>query len=114
MFLKLLDEEDTVYLRNQLANKKFVDGKKTQAGIPCLLSLDIKPRSDGLYITAFYRSMRISKSGYADFKGLVELGKFISYRSELRLKRITIMGSSVHLGSQNGEMVNTKKLLGMI
>ena len=31
MFLKLLDEEDTVYLRNQLANKKFVDGKKTQA-----------------------------------------------------------------------------------
>jgi len=31
MFLKLLDEEDTIYLRNQLANKKFVDGKKTQA-----------------------------------------------------------------------------------
>ena len=31
MFLKLLDKEDTIYLRNQLANKKFVDGKKTQA-----------------------------------------------------------------------------------
>ena len=31
MFLKLLDKEDTVYLRNQLANKKFVDGKKTQS-----------------------------------------------------------------------------------
>ena len=31
MFLKLLDEEDTTFLRNQLANKKFVDGKKTQA-----------------------------------------------------------------------------------
>jgi PKHD-type hydroxylase len=31
MFLKLLDEEDIAYLRNQLTNKKFVDGKKTQA-----------------------------------------------------------------------------------
>ena len=31
MFLKLLDEEDTTYLRNQLTNKKFVDGKKTQS-----------------------------------------------------------------------------------
>ena len=30
MFLKLLDEEDTTYLRNQLTNKKFVDGTKTQ------------------------------------------------------------------------------------
>ena len=30
MFLKLLDEEDTTYLRNQLTNKKFSDGIKTQ------------------------------------------------------------------------------------
>ena len=31
MFLKLLDEEDTIYLRHQLTNKKFADGKKTQS-----------------------------------------------------------------------------------
>ena len=31
MFLKLLDKKDTIYLRNQLTNKKFADGKKTQA-----------------------------------------------------------------------------------
>ena len=30
MFLKLLDEEDTTYLRTQLTNKKFSDGTKTQ------------------------------------------------------------------------------------
>ena len=30
MFLKLLDEEDIIYLRNQFTNKKFSDGTKTQ------------------------------------------------------------------------------------
>ena len=43
------------------------DGRKTMAGMPCLLSIDLKPRKDGLYLTAFFRSMRISKSGYADW-----------------------------------------------
>ena len=94
-----------------------IDGKKTQAGIPCLLSLDIKPREDGLYFTAFYRSMRISKSGYADFMGLRELAEHISHRSGIvdyekrRVNRITIMGSSVHLGNQNDELKNTKMML---
>jgi len=96
-----------------------IDGKKTQAGIPCLLSLDIKPRSDGLHLTAFYRSMRISKSGYADFVGLLEFGNYLCSRipsptNRLQPARITIIGSSVHLGTQNEEMKKTKKLLSMV
>jgi thymidylate synthase len=87
------------------------DGKKTMGGMPCLLSVDLKPRKEGLYLTAFFRSMRISKSGYADWFALCELGKFLCEQADLKLKRITTIGGSVHLGDMNNEKKNVKELL---
>ena len=87
------------------------DGRKTMGGMPCLLSIDCKPRKDGLYLTAFFRSMRISKSGYADFVALCKLGKYLTEQSGIELKRVTTIGGSVHLGSMNSEKSNSKKLL---
>ena len=86
------------------------DGRKTMAGMPCLLSIDLKPRKDGLYLTAFFRSMRISKSGYADWVALCELGKFLCEQADLKLKRVTTIGGSVHLGDMNNEKKNVRKL----
>ena len=81
-------------------------------GIPstALLSVDLKPRKEGLYLTAFFRSMRISKSGYADWVALCELGKFLCEQADLKLKRITTIGGSVHLGDMNNEKKNVREL----
>lgn len=87
------------------------DGRKVMGGMPCLLSIDLKPRPDGLHLTAFFRSMRISKSGYADWDALVKMGKFLCEQSGLKLKRVTTIGGSVHLGTMNNELKNTRKLL---
>ena len=86
------------------------DGRKTMAGMPCLLSIDFKPRKDGLYLTAFFRSMRISKSGYADWVALCQLGKFLCEEADLKLKRVTTIGGSVHLGDMNNEKKNVREL----
>ena len=86
------------------------DGRKTMSGMPCLLSIDLKPRKDGLYLTAFFRSMRISKSGYADWVALCEMGKFLCEQADLKLKRVTTIGGSVHLGDMNNEKKNVRKL----
>ena len=86
------------------------DGRKTMSGMPCLLSVDLKPRKEGLYLTAFFRSMRISKSGYADWVALCELGKFLCEQADLKLKRVTTIGGSVHLGDMNNEKKNVRKL----
>ena len=86
------------------------DGRKTMAGMPCLLSIDLKPRKEGLYLTAFFRSMRISKSGYADWVALCELGKFLCEQADLKLKRVTTIGGSVHLGDMNNEKKNVREL----
>ena len=90
------------------------DGKKTMSGMPCLLNIDLKPRIDGLHLTAFFRSMRISKSGYADFKALCDLGMYLCDTTDLKLGSITVIGGSAHLGSMNNELVNTRKLLEII
>ena len=87
------------------------DGRKTMSGMPCLLSIDLKPRADGLYLTAFFRSMRISKSGYAEWVALCEMGKFLCEQADLKLKRVTTIGGSVHLGDMNNEKKNVKELL---
>tara|TARA_R110001583_G_scaffold16420_2_gene67272 strand:+ start:832 stop:1518 length:687 start_codon:yes stop_codon:yes gene_type:complete len=86
------------------------DGRKTMGGMPCLLSVDLKPREEGLYLTAFFRSMRISKSGYADWVALCELGKFLCGEADLNLKRVTTIGGSVHLGDMNNEKKNVREL----
>jgi len=78
---------------------------------PCLLTIDIKPRNGKLYITAFFRSQRVSKSGYADYTALINFGEFLAEESDMELKEVTIIAGSSHLGSQNNELKNSKKLL---
>jgi len=87
------------------------DGKKTQAGIPCLLSIDLKPRNGELHLTAFFRSQAVSKSGYADYHALVKMGKFLAEESDMKLKTVTNFACSSHLRTQNNELKNSKLLL---
>jgi thymidylate synthase len=87
------------------------DHKKVMGGIPCLTSFDIKPRDGKLYITAFFRSMRLSKSGYADIFAMCELGKFIAAEVGMTLHRITLITASGHIFYSGDEFKNSNKLL---
>ena len=87
------------------------DARKTMAGMPCLLSLDFKPRAGELYMTAFFRSQPVSKSGYADYSALFELGEFLCEQADLKLKVVTNIAASGHVRRQNNERANSLKLL---
>ena len=104
--------EGLQYQQNDVSVKwnKTYWGRMINWDMPCLLSVDLKPRKEGLYLTAFFRSMRISKSGYADWVALCELGKFLCEQADLKLKRVTTIGGSVHLGDMNNEKKNVRKL----
>ena len=78
---------------------------------PCMLAIDIKPRDGKLYLTSIIRSNRVSKSGYADYTALVEMGHFLSEESGLKLGKVTILANSCHLGDMNQETKKTKELL---
>ena len=84
------------------------DAKK-MFGQPCLLSLDFKPRDKELFMSATFRSQRVSKSGYADYTALTNLGKFIAKECGLTLKSICNIAHSLHLG--NGDELKKTKLL---
>jgi thymidylate synthase len=81
---------------------------------PCLMMIDLKPRNGKLYLTSILRSNRVSKSGYADFHSMVELGKFLSIQSNLELGKVSILSCSSHLGTMNEELKKTKKLLSLL
>ena len=81
---------------------------------PCLMMIDLKPRNGKLYLTSILRSNRVSKSGYADFYSMVELGNFLSNQSNLELGKVSILSCSSHLGTMNGELKKTKKLLSLL
>ncbi len=66
---------------------------------PCLLSIDFKPRNKELYMTATFRSQRVSKSGYADYTALIEMGQFIAKECGLTLKKVTNIAHSMHLAT---------------
>jgi thymidylate synthase len=78
---------------------------------PCMVAIDLKPRDGKLYLTSMIRSNRISKSGYADYTALVEMGKFLSEQSGLELGKVTVLANSCHLGDMNQETKKTKQLL---
>lgn len=78
---------------------------------PCMVAIDLKPRDGKLYLTSMIRSNRISKSGYADYTALVEMGKFLSEQSGLELGKVTVLANSCHLGEMNQEIKKTKQLL---
>lgn len=106
-------------LKEHVASKTIVisvydphtDGRKTMSGIPCLLYVDMKPRDGKLNLTATFRSMAISKSGYADYWAIGQLSKFLCEQSGLDFGLVTIIAHSCHLRSQNNELKNTRKLL---
>ena len=106
-------------LREHVASKTIVisiydphtDGRKTMAGMPCLLCIDLKPRDGKLYLTANFRSMAITKSGYADYWAISQLADFLCKQSDLEFGLVTLMAHSCHLRSDHGELDNSKKLL---
>jgi thymidylate synthase len=73
--------------------------------------MDFKPRNGELFMTAFFRSQAVSKSGYADYTALVEMGNFICEQTDLILSRVTNIAGSGHIRNQNDEKKNTIKLL---
>jgi len=81
---------------------------------PCLMMIDLKPRNGKLYLTSVLRSNRVSKSGYADFDSMIQLGKFLSRESNLRLEKVSILACSSHLGTMDGELKKTKELLSIL
>lgn len=78
---------------------------------PCLISIDLKPRGENLTLTAFFRSMAVSKSGYADFTALENLGTFLAEESNRVLNHLIIHATSLHIRTENKEKTKTKKLL---
>ena len=78
---------------------------------PCMVMIDLKPRNGKLYLTSVLRSNRVSKSGYADYTALVEMGHFLSEQSGLELGKVTVLANSCHIGDMNQETKKTKKLL---
>jgi thymidylate synthase len=87
------------------------DAKK-MFGQPCMLAIDFKPRNGDLYVNATFRSQRITKSGYADYTALIKMGEYLAKTANMKLKRVTNIAHSLHLGGkENNELENTKKIL---
>lgn len=78
---------------------------------PCLLGIDLKPRDGKLFLTAFFRSQRISKSGYADYMALCKLAKFLAKESKLKIGTVESIACSFHLHKHDQEMANSLRLL---
>lgn len=78
---------------------------------PCMIAIDLKPRNGKLYLTSIIRSNRVSKSGYADYTALVEMGHFLSEQSGLELGKVSVLACSCHIGDMNQEKKKTIKLL---
>jgi len=78
---------------------------------PCMIAIDLKPRNGKLYLTSIIRSNRVSKSGYADYTALVEMGHFLSEQSGLELGKVSVLACSCHIGDMNEEKKKTIKLL---
>jgi len=80
---------------------------------PCLLSIDFKPRRLDLYMTATFRSQRISKSGYGDYTALINFGQWLCQETEHYLKKVTVIAHSLHVAN-NEELKNSNLLLNML
>ena len=78
---------------------------------PCMLAIDIKPRNGKIYLTSIIRSNRVSKSGYADYTALVEMGKCLAKESDMELGKVSVLACSCHIGKMNDETKKTHRLL---
>ncbi len=81
---------------------------------PCLLGIDFKPRNGRLFTTAFFRSQRVSKSGYADYIALCKLAKYVAKESKLEVGTVDIIACSLHLTKENQERTKSLELLDLL
>lgn len=78
------------------------DGRKQQGGLPCLLTVDLKPRGGKLHLTATMRSQTIGRSGYGDSMAFVELCEYLAEASGcLEFGSVTVFIHSCHIRAQN-------------
>lgn len=87
------------------------DHRKVMGGVPCMTSMDIKPRNGKLDFTVMFRSMRLTKSGYGDFHALCELAKWIAERANVQVGSLTLIATSGHIFYSGEEFQNTKMLM---
>jgi thymidylate synthase len=87
------------------------DINKVMGGVPCMTAIDIKPRNGLIDITVLLRSMRFSKSGYADVHALCEMGKYIAGKTGTELGSITMVATSGHIFYSGEEATKAKALL---
>jgi thymidylate synthase len=78
---------------------------------PCLLCIDFKPRGGKLYMTAMFRSQRVSKSGYADYSALCSLHHYVAKESDLEPGVLETIACSFHLTKTGKEMKKSKALI---
>lgn len=81
---------------------------------PCLLGIDFKPRKGMLHTTAFFRSQRISKSGYADYTALCNLASYVADESSLESGPLEMIACSFHLTKSNKEQKKSLELLNIL
>lgn len=81
---------------------------------PCLLGIDFKPRKGKLYTTAFFRSQRVSKSGYADYMALCKLALYVAKESKLELGTVETIACSFHITKENRERTKSLELLDLL
>lgn len=87
------------------------DINKVMGGVPCMTAVDIKPRNGFIDLTVMLRSMRFTKSGYADVWALCEMGKFLAEESGNELGSVTMMATSGHIFYSGDEFKNCDKML---
>ena len=86
------------------------DHKKVMGGVPCMTSIDIKPRSKRIDLTCQLRSMRFSKAGYADVSALCKLAQYLADRSDMEVNSITMLATSGHIFYSGDEWKQAKEL----
>lgn len=87
------------------------DHRKVMGGVPCLSSIDIKPRDKFLDVTAFFRSMRFGKAGYADIKALCDLSLYLCERTSMEMGSLTLHATSCHNFTSGEESKQGSELL---
>lgn len=87
------------------------DHKKVMGGVPCMTAVDLKPRHGKLHLTAFFRSTRLSKSGYADMHALCQMMMFMADESGLQYGSVTLISTSAHCFYSGEEAKQAKEVL---
>jgi len=77
---------------------------------PCCISINCAPRKGKLNITANFRSMAISKAGYADAQAVWEMGLYLAKECELELDSVGIFAHSSHLRGKDQEMKKDQEI----